>query len=96
MCIFSRRMTDAVNEIFGVCIFINVASSASMICTLCVLLITTDDGMSKIKYSLSFCANTIQIFLLSMLGEMFIIEANNIYKTYCIYPFLFSNDLNHF
>lgn len=70
------RMTDALNDVFGVCILINVVSSSVAMCVLGFLVMILEDPVAKLKFSLTLISYVIQVWLISLLGEMLLDAVN--------------------
>lgn len=66
------RMSVVLDDIFGVCVLLNLVSSVVIVCVLGFLVVTADQSVELLKYFLTLITCTGQIFMVCLLGEIFI------------------------
>lgn len=83
------RLTDELDDIFGGSILFNFASSSVIICVVGFLVTTADRIIEVVKYSFTLISSIIQVYIVCLMGDKFIVSVIVFWKLYfnLIFPF---------
>lgn len=74
VCVLEHRfrLSERLDDVYDVCILFNVGCSVFIMCVVGFLIMASDDPTATVKYSLNLISSVVQIFLISLLGDMLI------------------------
>lgn len=76
---FYVRLTVELDDIFGGSILFNFVSSAVIICVVGFLVTTADRIIEVVKYSFTLISSIIQVYIVCLMGDKFIVSVNIIF-----------------
>lgn len=68
-CLFARRLSEELDDIFGGSILFHFISSSMIICVVGFLAVISDDIMELVKYILALGSSIVQLFIICWLGD---------------------------
>lgn len=78
------RMSTTLDDIFGETILFNLVSSVVIVCVLGFLVLTAGESIKLLKYFITLITCTVQIYMVCLLGEMFIKSVSGEFSIYLV------------